>query len=245
MIRRESVRAVLFDAVGTLIHPQPDVAEAYRRAGLKYGIDLPAEEIRRRFHTAFQTDNTALNVAGAESALRSDPQREVTRWRQIVSAVFPTATDPAALFHTLWQHFAEPRHWRLDPTVPAVIQRLEAAGLRLGVASNFDSRLRDIAPSSLPAALAQRLFISAEIGWRKPAPEFYRHVERALNLRPEQILLVGDDLENDFSGAHAAGWQALLLSASVSTTVAISDQLSSLSELPALVGPHATPSSQR
>ena len=32
-----------------------------------------------------------------------------------------------------------------------------------------------------------------------------------MNLAPSDLLLVGDDLENDYQAATAAGWQAVLL----------------------------------
>jgi FMN phosphatase YigB (HAD superfamily) len=54
-------------------------------------------------------------------------------------------------------------------------------------------------------------YISSQIGHKKPGLEFFRAIERSLQVQPEQILLVGDDLENDYLAACRAGWQALLL----------------------------------
>jgi putative hydrolase of the HAD superfamily len=55
-----------------------------------------------------------------------------------------------------------------------------------------------------------RIVISSEVGWRKPSPEFFAAVSRAVDVPPRRILFVGDDLANDYEGARAAGMTALL-----------------------------------
>ena len=83
--------------------------------------------------------------------------------------------------------------------------------LTLGVASNFDSRLQTICDALPPLANCPQRFISSQIGFRKPATAFFRALEQQLGLQPAQILLVGDDLDNDYRGARQAGWHAVLL----------------------------------
>jgi putative hydrolase of the HAD superfamily len=95
--------------------------------------------------------------------------------------------------------------------VAAVLAELARRGLALGVASNFDRRLRTVA-AGLPELTAVRhLVISSEVGWRKPAPEFFAEVVRAVGCDPGEVLLVGDDRPNDHDGAIAAGLRAVLL----------------------------------
>jgi FMN phosphatase YigB (HAD superfamily) len=55
------------------------------------------------------------------------------------------------------------------------------------------------------------LFVSSQIGYPKPAPQFFRAVGAVLKLPSDQILLVGDDPTNDLLGATSCGWQATLL----------------------------------
>ena len=85
------------------------------------------------------------------------------------------------------------------------------AGLVVAVASNFDERLLAIAPRLDPLARAAAVFPSSEIGWRKPAAEFFRHLEARLGRPPAQLLYVGDDPELDVAAAANAGWQARLV----------------------------------
>jgi putative hydrolase of the HAD superfamily len=84
-------------------------------------------------------------------------------------------------------------------------------GYALGVASNYDHRLRSVAAGLPEFRLLPHLMISAEIGWRKPAREFFTAVCTQVNLDAECVLLVGDDWNNDIVGARAAGLHAILL----------------------------------
>jgi putative hydrolase of the HAD superfamily len=55
------------------------------------------------------------------------------------------------------------------------------------------------------------VLISSEIGVRKPATAFFTAVISAGGCPPENILFVGDDVENDYDGAASAGLVSLLL----------------------------------
>ena len=84
-------------------------------------------------------------------------------------------------------------------------------GFTLGIASNFDRRLRLVA-AGLPELRSVRHFvISSEVGWRKPAPTFFAALCRAVGHPAQHILYIGDDSVNDFEGAQAAGLRAVLL----------------------------------
>lgn len=86
-----------------------------------------------------------------------------------------------------------------------------ARRLTIGVASNFDDRLRSVLAGLPELPFDRRLIISADVGWRKPAPRFFAAVAAAMACPPEQILMIGDDAENDVSAARAAGLQAILV----------------------------------
>lgn len=232
-----TVKAILLDAVGTLIHPEPCVEEAYRAAGLRQGLDLPADVVRERFRSAIAADASPAgsNVPLDDAVFRTDAEHEQQRWRRIVHAIFPNAPAAETLYQSLWDHFARSENWRSEAELQELTTALTRQGYQLGVASNFDSRLRAMSGKLLPAPLREQLFISAEIGWRKPAVPFYRHVERTLQLAPQEILLVGDDLLNDYLAPRAAGWQAFYLGSAPPDQVPQEHQLRRLMDLPVLL----------
>ena len=201
----ETIKVVLFDAVGTLIYPDPPVVEAYAAAGRSCGSEMTAEQIASAFRAAFAKHNSA---GGPTSELH---ERE--RWRRIVAETLFDVPDRHfnALFERLWEHFGQAHHWRLYSDVEPVIAELHGRGFELGIASNFDRRLLTVAAGHAALRPCTHVFVSSEIGHCKPSLEFFRAVEQRLGIAPEQIALIGDDEINDVQGATAAGWLAVKL----------------------------------
>jgi putative hydrolase of the HAD superfamily len=194
------IRAVLFDAVGTLIYPHPPVAEVYHHAGKKLGSKYSLEEVGLRFHAAIKRHH--------QSGQTSE-KLERERWQRIVYDVVDDVDDPEQLIlNDLWQHFGSASNWRLFDDVAPFWAELAARGYLLGIASNFDSRLRTICREHPPLDRCRHIFVSSELGSPKPELSFYCAVEQQLGLRPDEILLIGDDYAADVTGPLAAGWQA-------------------------------------
>jgi putative hydrolase of the HAD superfamily len=221
------VRAIFFDAVGTVIHPEPSAGDAYGVVGRRFGSRLLPAEVRRRFGLAFRRQEEEDLRRG----LHTDEDREHQRWQRIVAEVLDDVSDRDGCFRALYDHFSRPTSWRCDPHAAAVVQALLARGYRVGLASNFDHRLRTVAGGLRELAGVSSLVISSEVGWKKPAPGFFSALCKQVELAPEQVLLVGDDPDNDLAGAIAAGLHALLLDPLAQSDVSPEKRIGSLDEL--------------
>jgi putative hydrolase of the HAD superfamily len=204
----DGIEGIVFDAVGTLIKPDPSVAMAYTEAARRQGIELEPEEVRARFGVHFSSDA----VHAEQGVFSTDEATERRRWRQIVIGVLPELPDPDRAFDELWDHFCRPSSWRCFPDVAPALEALKQMGLATCVGSNFDGRLRGVV-RGLPALQpwVDSLVISSEVGYRKPHPGFFRAACGHLGLPPDRVLCVGDDVENDVLGAIRAGLSGLLL----------------------------------
>jgi putative hydrolase of the HAD superfamily len=205
--RLTGVRAVVFDAVGTLIMPDPPAPSVYAEVGRKLGSRLAPDVITARFRAAFRAEEEIDRAAG----WRTDEAREERRWRTIVAATLDDVTDSEVCFRALWDHFVRPAAWRCDPAAGPVLTALARRGLTVAIASNFDRRLRTVVAGLPELAAVGTLVISSELGWRKPAADFFSALVRAVDYTPGEVLLVGDDYENDYVGATAAGLRSVLL----------------------------------
>src|SRR5947209_7520728 len=136
-----AVRAIFFDAVGTLICPEPAAPTVYATVGQRFGSRLGSDELAVRFRTAFQREE----ARDRQNGLRTDEQREVLRWRRIVAEVLDDVTDAEACFVELFEHFSRPQGWKCLPGVGRTLAELARRGYALGVASNYDRRLRSVA----------------------------------------------------------------------------------------------------
>lgn len=198
---------VFFDAVGTLLHPQPPAPAVYAAVGRRFGSRCDEAAIVTRFRAAFRRQEEADYKMG----LCTDEAREVARWRAIVREVLDDVPDIEACFQELYAHFARADAWRCEPETAEVLAALAARGHVLGIASNFDRRLRGLVDNLSVLRLVRFLVLSSEVGWRKPAPAFFAEMCHQAGSPPEQVLYVGDDPINDYKGARAAGVQAVLL----------------------------------
>ena len=223
-----AVRMILFDAVGTLIRPREPVAETYHAAARRYGSQWSVPEIARRFPAAMRRHMGVGDEADVPEAVRApaaldrpptSEREERRRWQAIVAEVIDDVTSAQdQLFDELWNHFADWRQWEVYPDVREAWESLEQLGYQLGIASNFDGRLPPICRQLEPLSRAAHVFHSAGLGHAKPSLDFFRAIERQLGRPPHELLLVGDDRINDRLGAQAAGWHALLLDRTATTT---------------------------
>ncbi len=222
------LRAAYFDAVGTVLHPSPGAPAVYAGAARRRGLDPDGllDRLRASYLAEEATDRVDCWV--------TSEAREVARWRTIVAATLPGGDDD--LFAELYGHFARPDAWNCPPGIAGVLAELAGAGLALGLASNYDSRLRSVlAGRPELALLGANVLISSELGVRKPGRGFFDAVIAQAELEPGEILYVGDDYGNDYVGATEAGLQAVLLDPA--TRRPECRRVASLAELPGIVCP--------
>ena len=199
-----------------MIRPNPSVASAYQAVGQLHGIELDQETIRARFGEAIRRYGVFAfqQARGQVDPYQTDETSERARWQAIVQFVLaPTPQQLPSLFKALWEHFGRAESWQLFEDVVPALTMIAEQGFRLGLASNFDQRLRPIA-NKLLGKFDLTLFISSEVGWVKPAESFYASITRQLKVSPDEIFLIGDDWENDIAAPRQCGWQAAFLNRS-------------------------------
>lgn len=222
-----TIRAIFFDAVGTLLHPDPPAGVAYATVGRRFGSRYAVEDVRRRFTESFARQEALDAAAGHVTS----PRREVARWRAIVGEVLDDVPDVVGCFVVLWEHFARPKSWRLEPDAGTALAALDRAGYVLGLASNFDGRLHAVRAGFPELAVLRHVVVSAEVGHRKPSADFFRELVRRTGFAPGEILLVGDDPYNDVAGARDAGLVPLPFD-----PAGTGDALTRLADLPRRLG---------
>jgi putative hydrolase of the HAD superfamily len=200
------IRAVFFDAVGTVLFPVPGAPQIYAETAAAFGLSADPVDVLTRFKAAFRREEEVDRAAGWVTS----ELREEERWRAIVTESLPGA--PAGVFERLYGHFAKPEAWQVPDGFSTVSEELAERGLVLGLASNYDSRLESVlAGRPELARLRERVVVSSGVGVRKPGAGFFAEVLARSGCLPHEILFVGDDIENDYEGATAAGFQAVLL----------------------------------
>jgi len=206
------IRAVLFDAAGTLIETREPVGKIYARHGRQHGIEISAWRLGDAFARVFEAASPAV-FPGLSEAERTGCER--AWWRDRVRETFCAADsaqrpgDFEALFAGLWHHFSHSDAWSVRPGAVETLTRLRDGGLRTGVVSNFDGRLSGILDGLGLLSLLDTVVLPADAGAAKPDRRIFVTALERLGVRPEESVFVGDDAQRDIAGARAAGLHAV------------------------------------
>ncbi len=205
------VKAVFFDAAGTLFHVRGSVGRIYAEAARGFGLNVDPDVLQRSFVNAFHTNTAAGFPAGRERDLDG---AERAWWTSVVRQAFgadmPEHILPA-YFNRVFEIFRGADAWELYPDSFPALEDLRRRGFRLAVLSNFDSRLYDVLANLAIRGFFEDVFVSWRVGSAKPAPGIFRHALEAMRLGPSEAAHVGDSADEDAAGALGAGLRAYLL----------------------------------
>jgi len=223
MNRFEGIQAVTFDLGNTLIEPWPSVGHVYAEVAAAHGCgSFPPEELERRFRAAFHRFGGLVNTK--------------SEWSSIVDETFAgLSPEPPSksFFPELYERFATAGAWRLFGDVLPTLAALRKRGVKLGVISNWDDRLRPLLRSLGIENQFDIIVVSCEVGASKPAPTIFAAAANRLGVPAHAILHVGDDFEMDVRGARAAGLGAAQVDRK--TQAGLDGQIQSLLDLLALI----------
>ena len=138
-------------------------------------------------------------------------------------------------FRRLAKYFRDPGSWEIYPDVADTLGRLEEAGAKLAIVSNWDSHLPGLLSDLGLAPRFEAILVSAieEVG--KPDREIFHRACARLGVSPGQALHVGDSPREDYEGARSAGLEALLLDRT-GRHAGAPDRIRSLNEVPGRLG---------
>ena len=198
------LKAIFFDAVGTLFRLTKTVGDHYAYVGREVGLDLNPQNLERAFHAAWEKMPQRTTID------RPRENDDKGWWRELVDLVLDQVApslsefDRDNFFEIAYEHFAEAGVWEIYPEVPGVLEQLRRR-FQLAVISNFDGRLRFILQHLGISKFFSHVFISSELGADKPDPEIYRRALKLIDRKPTEVLHVGDDSQRDWEAASAAG----------------------------------------
>ena len=228
----ENIRAILFDAGGTLVRAYPSVGHVYADEAARFGVDVTAESLSQHFGEAWRRLRPQENH---ESPFCTSEAHERAWWRSLVEAVFDATGVRTrfedrfdAFFDALYDRFESPDVWEVFDDVVPTLDALQAAGIRCAIVSNWDSRLPRLMAGLGLADRFEFILTSAEAGYSKPHSAIFDEAVKRLGLPADHVVNVGDSPEEDVRGAIAAGLRAIHLERNTqlaTTTTAISTLL--------------------
>ncbi len=207
-----TVRGIIFDLGWTLVDFIGDIpaAEAQRARDLDNfirasGFDLDGTDVFAIFRAEMQSLWQVGRELKYEYPARLGMLRALRRYLDRPDAARLAADALEASFASLIPQ------WELYPDALDTLVTLREAGYRLGCISNTDdgAHVWRIVDNCGLLPWLSPIYLSAEVGLRKPHPHLFQRMLDDWELPPGQVVMVGDTLDADVLGAHNAGMRGI------------------------------------
>ncbi len=209
-----ALRAVLFDAGLTLIRsvtPAVDVAtEALADFGIAAERPALAAAMARADDYLVQTWHRG-DWWAAEATVR---QLFVDSYRVGLAELPRVGRDDAIvtrLAEAIYYKYHDVRHWALFPDVLPTLDALRAAGVTMGVVSDWGHGLESILLELELGDYFAFLVVSSRLGIAKPDPGVFDLALSRIGVPAREAIYIGDTYLKDVLGARAAGLTPVLL----------------------------------
>ena len=202
------VSALIFDAGGTLVHP--DWRRLAYLAKAETGRDFSPQQMRYAMYEVLREVDLGL-----QSKLEDLKQTRRLNWLFVgMFGLLGLNESDCSRLSTRINLEHQKRHLWCEPDseVLRVLFTLKRMGLRIGVISNTeDGRLEESLKLADIASEFEFLIDSYLVGLRKPDVAIFQLALHKLGIEPHQAVYLGDSYGHDVLGAQGAGLRAILL----------------------------------
>ncbi|WP_435362231.1 HAD family hydrolase [Haloarchaeobius sp. DFWS5] len=203
-------RAVFVDLDDTL-YPYEPCNEAGKEAAWKTALDLGYDVDRDEFDDLYMEARSEVKreLAGTASA-----HERFLYFKRLIEIYTGTHKSRHALElgEAYWETYIE--EMELFDGVAETLQKLHDEGVKVAVVSNLTTRiqLKKLEKLGLESVI-DLVVTSEETGNEKPASVMFTLPLAQLDLRPSEVVMVGDDVAADIEGGNALGLTTVLFNA--------------------------------
>jgi putative hydrolase of the HAD superfamily len=203
MLRPQAYRYIFFDLDHTLWDFDTNARETLRELYQVYALEKHGLQAADEFVDGFFAVNDQLWDAHSQGQLDKERLRTERFGRVFTYLGLDLSCLPAELGSEYIQ-----RCCRKAGLLPYALEVLKAlhGRYRLCILTNgfSDSQQHKLEAAAIHTYF-DAVYTADEIGYQKPDPAYFQAVMQRLNTRPEECLMIGDNLKTDILGAQAAG----------------------------------------
>jgi putative hydrolase of the HAD superfamily len=202
--------AVFFDAGETLVHPHPTFFDLFSTVLAREGHTVDPVLVRDRIHVISDRFKAA---ADAKELWTTSPERSRAFWHSVYEVFLREVGLPTdgGLPDALYREFTDLANYALFDDVIPVLEELRAAGLTLGVVSNFEEWLERLLEHLGVRPYFDVRVISGVEGLEKPDPAIFRLAMQRAGVEPARSVYVGDNPVFDVEPALDVGMFPVLI----------------------------------
>lgn len=205
------VRAVLLDAFGTLIHPEPGW-EGLRNdcLAIVHGTWTGRAIPHTAWMAAYEQARAEQHAQVRDGLREFDFPERFARSMILCGVPRLEAEEWGPVAHECYHRFQQGLIHAYDSPAPA-LGTLRSTGYKLALVSNYahGGVLRDALRRLGLASAFDALVVSGEVGYLKPHPRIFQEALRKLGVPADEAVMVGNDIPCDVEGAKKAGLKAV------------------------------------
>jgi putative hydrolase of the HAD superfamily len=201
-------RALLLDALGTIVWLQPPAPALRTELATRFGVKISAPEARRALAAEIAYYRANLDRGRDPTSLAALRQS----CAEVLRAALPRSGRLERIGRlSLTEALLASLRFAPYPEAGAAIRAAKARGERVVVVSNWDISLAEVLARAGLAPLLDGIVTSASAGARKPDPAIFRPALEIAGTCAQRATHVGDNLAEDVAGARAAGITPILV----------------------------------
>jgi putative hydrolase of the HAD superfamily len=231
--RGHGARALLLDALGTLVELLPPGPALRRLLAERFGVEVSEAQARGAFAAEIGYYRAHMGEGRDEESVRALRASCAEALRAALPRSAPLrAVDGGALTSLLMDAL----QFRAFSDAREALSAARAVGTPVVVASNWDASLPQVLAHTGLLELLDGVVCSAVVGAPKPSPEVFRAALALAGAAPREAVHVGDSLDADVAGARAIGIRPVLLRRGGGPGPAGVTTITSLRALPEICG---------
>lgn len=214
MNKQTTIKNIIFDLDGTLIHSKPHRANVIQAFLEENGISMTESQIREagRWSSKFWIENYSWELVMDWD----DRDSRIVFWRLYLEHYCEILGKPKGflddLFAELAQLLVDDKHEVfLEDDITEVLGDLKTAGYRMGVLSNRSSPIKPVIDKYALSAYFMSVYSAGEMDSFKPDKIIFDKYLKIFGGEPHETLYVGDNYWLDGLGAKGAGLSPVIL----------------------------------
>jgi putative hydrolase of the HAD superfamily len=199
------IKAVFFDWLNTIAHPEPDRHELFSKVAQELGVELPPQELIKAIHVA-----ESQVPAGAPPRWgEGKDEAPFIRYQEVLSTELGVKMPRETMLEFTRRISRLVRGgsvtWVLYDDVLPTVKTLKKRGLILGLISNL------IMGKVGVESYLNFIVTAKEIGADKPAPPIFLAALERVGVEASEAVYVGDQYDTDVIGARGVGINPILI----------------------------------
>jgi HAD superfamily hydrolase (TIGR01549 family) len=200
-IRSREFPVILFDAGGTLFHPNPSFEKVYEESLTALGVKVNDQELDRAILKVVRKFN---EVSESDENFELKPKL----WTE--SLLQALGVDSKDILKSLQSAISSQIKMVIAHSTVDTLLALKDRGYRLGIVSNWSGVLSDVLRDQDLLPFFESVITPLDAGVAKPHQKMFEAALEDLDVEASKVICVGESYAADIVGARRLGIQSIL-----------------------------------